>query len=166
MTAAARDPLTIAREVLDLTHEDETVTVCSVPDNKAAALARAYAQRGTVTTLVVPKRPVPHELTPQQAQALAETGATCLAGDPETAAILLVAFTMFFVWSCSLALGADGMDAAREQNVPAYVIFHDATLAEMARRMPADLAELGEISGVGARKLEAYGAEILNVLGR
>ena len=39
MTAADRDPLTIAREVLDLTHEDETVTVCSVPDNKAAALA-------------------------------------------------------------------------------------------------------------------------------
>ena len=35
------DPLTIAREVLDLAHEDETVTVCSVPDNKLAALARA-----------------------------------------------------------------------------------------------------------------------------
>ena len=35
------DPLTIAREVLDLAHEDETVTVCSVPDNKVAALARA-----------------------------------------------------------------------------------------------------------------------------
>ena len=31
----------LAREVLDLTHEDETVTVCSVPDNKVAALARA-----------------------------------------------------------------------------------------------------------------------------
>ena len=41
MTTADRDPLTLAREVLDLTHEDETVTVCSVPDNKAAALARA-----------------------------------------------------------------------------------------------------------------------------
>ena len=41
MTAAARDPLTIAREVLETAHEDETVTVCSVPDNKAAALARA-----------------------------------------------------------------------------------------------------------------------------
>ena len=39
MTAAARDPLTIAREVLETAHEDETVTVCSVPDNKAAALA-------------------------------------------------------------------------------------------------------------------------------
>ena len=35
------DPLTIAREVLETAHEDETVTVCSVPDNKAAALARA-----------------------------------------------------------------------------------------------------------------------------
>ena len=33
-------------------------------------------------------------------------------------AILLVTFTMFFVWSCALSLGADGMDAAREQNVP------------------------------------------------
>ena len=35
------DPLTIAREVLETAHEDETVTVCSVPDNKTAALARA-----------------------------------------------------------------------------------------------------------------------------
>ena len=41
MTAVDRDPVTLAREVLDLTHEDETVTVCSVPDNKAADLARA-----------------------------------------------------------------------------------------------------------------------------
>ena len=35
------DPVALAREVLDLTHEDDTVTVCSVPDNKVAALARA-----------------------------------------------------------------------------------------------------------------------------
>ena len=48
--------------------------------------------------------------------------------------------------------------------MPAYVIFHDATLAEMARRRPADLAELGAISGVGAKKLDAYGSEILRVL--
>ena len=41
MTATDRDPATIAREVLETAHEDETVTVCSVPDNKAAALARA-----------------------------------------------------------------------------------------------------------------------------
>ena len=35
------DPVTLAREVLDLTHEDDTITVCTVPDNKVAALARA-----------------------------------------------------------------------------------------------------------------------------
>ena len=41
MTATDRDPATIAREVLDMAHEDDTITVCSVPDNKVAALARA-----------------------------------------------------------------------------------------------------------------------------
>ena len=41
MTAANRDPLTLAREVLELAHEDDTITVCTIPDNKAAALARA-----------------------------------------------------------------------------------------------------------------------------
>lgn len=35
------DPITLAREVLDAVHEDETITVCTIPDNKAAALARA-----------------------------------------------------------------------------------------------------------------------------
>ena len=40
------DPLSIAREVLDLAYEDETVTVCSVPDNKAADLARAVIRMG------------------------------------------------------------------------------------------------------------------------
>ena len=44
MTAVDRDPVALAREVLDLTHEDDTVTVCSVPDNKAAALARAVTR--------------------------------------------------------------------------------------------------------------------------
>ena len=41
MTAAARDPLTLAREVLETAHEDDTITVCTIPDNKTAALARA-----------------------------------------------------------------------------------------------------------------------------
>ena len=53
---------------------------------------------------------------------------------------------------------------ARESNVPAYVIFHDATLAHIARQRPATLAELGEISGIGARKLDAYGQGILEVV--
>ena len=41
MTATDRDPATIAREVLETAHEDDTITVCTIPDNKAAALARA-----------------------------------------------------------------------------------------------------------------------------
>ena len=53
---------------------------------------------------------------------------------------------------------------AREHGLPAYVVFHDATLAEMARRMPRDLGALAQISGVGARKLAAYGDQILQVL--
>ncbi|MBW7933505.1 MAG: DNA helicase RecQ [Gemmatimonadaceae bacterium] len=54
---------------------------------------------------------------------------------------------------------------AAEHGVPAYVIFHDATLHEIARIRPGTLAELGRISGVGAKKLEAYGAEIVGMVG-
>ncbi|HJV59603.1 MAG TPA: RecQ family ATP-dependent DNA helicase [Albitalea sp.] len=62
------------------------------------------------------------------------------------------------------ALKAWRAEVAREHNLPAYVVFHDATLAEMARERPASLDALGQISGVGAKKLEAYGREILRVL--
>jgi len=55
-------------------------------------------------------------------------------------------------------------EVAKEHNLPAYVVFHDATLAEMARSQPASLDALGQISGVGEKKLEAYGREILRVL--
>ena len=53
---------------------------------------------------------------------------------------------------------------AKEQGVPAYVIFHDATLREIAHARPSSLEGLRGISGVGARKLEAYGAEIIGLL--
>jgi ATP-dependent DNA helicase RecQ len=56
-------------------------------------------------------------------------------------------------------------EVAREHGLPAYVIFHDATLAEMARERPATLDDLAGISGVGAKKLQAYGQEILRVMG-
>jgi ATP-dependent DNA helicase RecQ len=62
------------------------------------------------------------------------------------------------------ALKAWRAEVAREHNLPAYVVFHDATLAEMARLRPQSLDELGGISGVGAKKLSAYGGEILRVL--
>jgi ATP-dependent DNA helicase RecQ len=44
------------------------------------------------------------------------------------------------------------------------VVFHDATLAEMARQRPATHADLAGITGVGARKLEAYGDDLLRLL--
>ena len=62
------------------------------------------------------------------------------------------------------ALKAWRAEVAREHNLPAYVVFHDATLAEMARALPDSLDALSGISGVGAKKLEAYGREILRVL--
>ena len=55
MTAVDRDPVALAREVLDLTHEDETVTVCSVPDNKVAALARAVIRMDELADRLDPK---------------------------------------------------------------------------------------------------------------
>jgi ATP-dependent DNA helicase RecQ len=55
-------------------------------------------------------------------------------------------------------------ELAREQNLPAYVIFHDATLREMATHRPGNLDELGEINGVGASKLERYGERMLQAL--
>ena len=62
------------------------------------------------------------------------------------------------------ALRAWRAEVAREHNLPAYVVFHDATLAEMARARPDTLDALAGISGVGAKKLEAYGSDILRVL--
>lgn len=53
---------------------------------------------------------------------------------------------------------------AREQGVPAYVVFHDATLREVATRRPTTRAELAGISGVGATKLDRYGEGLLVAL--
>jgi ATP-dependent DNA helicase RecQ len=53
---------------------------------------------------------------------------------------------------------------ARNQSVPAYVIFHDATLRSIALQQPRDLDALASISGVGAGKLERYGREVLAAL--
>jgi ATP-dependent DNA helicase RecQ len=62
------------------------------------------------------------------------------------------------------ALRAWRAEVAKEHNLPAYVVFHDATLAAMATEQPTSLDALGRISGVGAKKLEAYGRDLLRVL--
>jgi DNA helicase-2/ATP-dependent DNA helicase PcrA len=55
-------------------------------------------------------------------------------------------------------------DRSRQDRVPAYVVFHDATLDEIARRKPASLRDLARISGIGPTKLERYGDEVLAVV--
>jgi ATP-dependent DNA helicase RecQ len=55
--------------------------------------------------------------------------------------------------------------AAKEQGVPAYVIFHDATLRQIATQAPSTLTALSTVSGVGEAKLARYGQQVLDVLG-
>ncbi|WP_435199547.1 DNA helicase RecQ [Qipengyuania sp. 902] len=57
-------------------------------------------------------------------------------------------------------------ELAIEGQVPPYVIFHDATLREMAAQRPASLAALGQLPGVGAKKLGAYGEQFLRTIAR
>ncbi len=59
------------------------------------------------------------------------------------------------------ALRAWRLAEARRQKLPPYVIFHDATLIEIARRRPASLAALAQIPGLGQSKLERYGAAVI-----
>jgi ATP-dependent DNA helicase RecQ len=54
--------------------------------------------------------------------------------------------------------------AAKEQGVPAYVVFHDATLRQIAAQAPSTLTALGAISGIGESKLAKYGQQILDTL--
>ena len=54
-------------------------------------------------------------------------------------------------------------EVATVHNLPAYVIFHDATLAIIAQQSPQTLEQLNGISGIGARKLEAYGEAVLRI---
>jgi ATP-dependent DNA helicase RecQ len=62
------------------------------------------------------------------------------------------------------ALKAWRAEVARSHNLPAYVIFHDATLAAIAALGPRSADDLQGISGIGARKLEAYGDDVLRVV--
>ena len=62
------------------------------------------------------------------------------------------------------ALRALRKELAEEAGVPPYVIFHDSTLREMALVRPDTLSRLGQIGGVGAKKLEAYGERFLRCI--
>jgi DNA helicase II / ATP-dependent DNA helicase PcrA len=62
------------------------------------------------------------------------------------------------------ALKAWRLERARRDEVPAFVVFHDSTIEEIARRRPQELWELAKVSGVGPTKLERYGDEVLTTL--
>lgn len=62
------------------------------------------------------------------------------------------------------ALKAWRAGLARENGVPAYVIFHDATLAVIAASAPRSVAALHDIGGIGANKMKAYGDDIIRIL--
>lgn len=80
-----------------------------------------------------------------------------LGGEPERAAEPPAGFEVLKEWR---------LRRARTDDVPAYVIFHNATLEEIAGRRPRTLAELAAVPGVGPAKLERYGDEVLEVLER
>jgi ATP-dependent DNA helicase RecQ len=56
------------------------------------------------------------------------------------------------------------VETARAHNVPAYVIFHDATMREIAKAKPLSLDDLRGVSGVGEKKLQTYGEEIVALI--
>ncbi|MFI1211769.1 DNA helicase RecQ [Streptomyces sp. NPDC020802] len=85
----------------------------------------------------------------------AERKAKAAAAAAEMPSELLPAFEALRAWRAG---------QAKEQGVPAYVIFHDATLREIAILWPASVAELGGISGIGEKKLATYGEGVVGVL--
>ncbi len=100
--------------------------------------AKAYMKGDMPLDLIVP---------PKRERKLRRDGATNPVGDP-----------LFE------ALRGARRDIALEAGVPPYVIFHDATLREMAMQRPSSMSAMSKISGVGARKLDEYGAAFLSVI--
>jgi ATP-dependent DNA helicase RecQ len=94
----------------------------------------------------------PVKLRREPERAVKKTKRTAGAELPETAQPL---FERLRAWRA---------DVAREQGVPAYIVFGDATLRGIALTEPTTLEQLSEISGIGEKKLEAYGAAVLAVV--
>ena len=108
--------------------------------------AREILKGDTSVDLIVPKLP-PRSEKPSRRR----KGAAVPAGDPGDDPLFA-------------ALRALRRDLAKEAGVPPYVVFHDSTLREMAALRPATLAALAEVSGVGARKRDAYGEAFLKTI--
>ncbi|MFH8989170.1 DNA helicase RecQ [Streptomyces sp. NPDC017940] len=111
-------------------------------------------------TVLGRRREVPLRKEPKKA-AVARSGAK---GERKARAAAAVAELPEEAVPVFEALRAWRAAQAREQGVPAYVIFHDATLREIATARPASVGELGGIGGVGEKKLVTYGEGVLEVV--
>nr|MDT0656597.1 DNA helicase RecQ [Micromonospora sp. DSM 115978] len=111
------------------------------------ASAEVLGRRRDVTMRREPKR----EATSRPARTRTAAGAQATELPPAAVPV----FERLRAWRAS---------TAKEQGVPAYVIFHDSTLRQIATEAPATLADLGRISGVGENKLARYGQQILDTL--
>jgi ATP-dependent DNA helicase RecQ len=141
----------VVRQLLALGHlraEGEFHTL--VPTDSSRAVLRSEVE----VRLRVPAEKTPRAGRDRKARGAGRAGAKAESGAPLDAAA-----TARFA-----ALKAWRTEVARAHNVPAYVVFHDATLGEMARQRPRTIEVLGGIGGVGAKKLERYGEEILRLL--
>jgi len=126
------------------------------PDYGALVLTEAsrevLSKQRTVPLRREPERPA------RAARAQRGTGRTATAGGGAPAELPAAAAALFEQlrgWRAA---------AAREQGVPAYVIFHDTTLRQIAAEAPATQAELATVSGVGEAKLAKYGPQILDLV--
>lgn len=99
-----------------------------------------------------PKRPAAAKSGASSGSGRSKGGKSAVAELPEA---LLPAFEALRAWRA---------EQAREQGVPAYVIFHNATLREIVTVWPTSVAELGTVSGVGEKKLATYGEGVLGAL--
>jgi ATP-dependent DNA helicase RecQ len=134
-----------------------------LPDNAWRSVARQLVARGALDVAVenhgelVPTDAARPILTGQEKVMLrAETLAAAPAPAARAPMAELAGDDPLFA-----ALRAWRKAEAQAQSVPAYVIFHDRTLAEIAARRPATLADLAEIPGVGGTKQARYGAAVL-----
>ncbi|MEU7628620.1 DNA helicase RecQ [Nocardia sp. NPDC049220] len=100
-------------------------------------------------------RAVPLRREPERAAKPARAAKAGKSGAADLAPVDVPMFEQLREWRAA---------TAKEQGVPAYVVFHDATLREIAARKPASLADLSSVGGVGENKLAKYGEQVLEVL--
>jgi ATP-dependent DNA helicase RecQ len=113
--------------------------------------ASAEVLSGTRTVLL--RREAPRAAKTARATRTSRRGTPAAAADLDEGAATI--FERLRTWRAG---------TAKEQGVPAYVVFHDATLREIATRVPTTLDELGTVTGVGVTKRDRYGPQLLAVL--